>query len=193
MLENVKEDIRRYIVTEDIATTRQLLSMYMENFSLWYILSYRFGRWVRQKCRVPFLRQVLMVCTRMTHNLLSLLTGIQIGFDAKIGKGLYIGHHGMLIVNGKVVIGDYCNLGPGVVIGQGGRRENRGVPVLGNKVYVGVGAKIIGKIQIGDEVAVGANAVVTKDVPSHVTVAGIPARIINQNGSSNFIRFNNSR
>lgn len=50
-------------------------------------------------------------------------------------------------------------------------------------MYIGPGAKLFGKIHIGDNVAIGANAVVNKDVPSNVTVAGVPAKIISNKGS----------
>ena len=56
-------------------------------------------------------------------------------------------------------------------------------PVIGDNCFIGPGAKIFGKINIGDNVAIGANAVVNKDVPSNVTVAGVPAKIVNQNGT----------
>jgi serine O-acetyltransferase len=62
-----------------------------------------------------------------------------------------------------------------------------GSPEIGDWVYIGVGAKIIGKIHVGNHVAIGANSVVLKDVPDYATVAGIPARIINNLGSKDFI------
>ena len=58
---------------------------------------------------------------------------------------------------------------------------------IGNNVYIGPGAKIIGKIDIGDGVVIGANAVVNKDVPSGVTVGGIPAKVISNNNSDNHL------
>jgi len=54
----------------------------------------------------------------------------------------------------------------------------RGAPILGNRVDVGAGAKILGAIRIGDDVAIGANAVVLKDVPANSIAVGIPARIL---------------
>ena len=119
---------------------------------------------------------------------MSLVTGIQIDMQVKIGPGLYIGHGGKLVVHNNVRIGSNCNLSTGVVVGIAGRGESRGVPIIGDRVFIAPGAKVIGKVTIGDDVAIGANAVVTKDVPSKAVVVGIPARIISYAGSDDFIQ-----
>ena len=109
-------------------------------------------------------------------------TGIQIPINV-CGKGLSIAHSGPIIVNGNARIGDYCRIHVGVNIGTAAGDEIL-VPYIGNNVYIGPGAKLFGKIQIADNVAIGANAVVNKDVLSpSVSVGGIPARIISQKGS----------
>jgi serine O-acetyltransferase len=59
--------------------------------------------------------------------------------------------------------------------------------VIGNRVYIGPGAKLFGGIKVGDNVAIGANAVVTKDLPENAVAVGVPAKIINYNGSADFI------
>lgn len=56
-------------------------------------------------------------------------------------------------------------------------------PTIGNNCYIGPGAKIFGKIKIGDNVAIGANAVVNKDFPDGVTIAGVPAKIVSNKGT----------
>lgn len=188
MFNNIRSDINRYIATEDIHSQRQFLFVLPFAYSLWSVLSYRFGRWARYECKAPFVSFLLKILSRIIHEILMLLTGIQIPFGAVIGKGLYVGHVGALVVSSGAVIGENCNLSVGVVIGQGGRGDNKGSPTLGHGVYVGVGAKVIGKITIGNNVAVGANAVVIKDVPDNAVVVGVPARIINYNGSKEFIR-----
>jgi serine O-acetyltransferase len=74
-----------------------------------------------------------------------------------------------------------------VTIGIGGKGEKSGVPKIGNRVFIGPGAKIFGPIKIGDDVEIGANSVVTKDVPDRAVVIGIPAQIVNFNGSEEYI------
>lgn len=104
------------------------------------------------------------------------------------GPGLCIRHAGTIIVNSHVKAGSNCRIHAGVNIGNsspdGETWQADNTPIIGNNVYIGPGAKLFGKIHIGDGVAIGANAVVNKDVPPNVTVAGIPAKIINEKGSS---------
>lgn len=118
---------------------------------------------------------------------LSYKSGIQIPYMTQIGRGFYIGHYGTIIINGKTIIGNNVNISPDVVIGRTNRGDHIGIPVIGDEVYIGPGAKIIGAITIGSNVAIGANAVVTKDVPNNACVGGIPAQIINMKGSEGYI------
>lgn len=111
MFENVKQDLQRYILTDDVTSVRRFIVMVISTPSLWVIISYRLGRWVRTKFTIPIFQQVLKLMTKMLHELLCLLTGIQIGFETKIGPGLYIGHSGTLIINSQAVIGSNCNIG----------------------------------------------------------------------------------
>lgn len=187
MFDTVSVDIRRYMRTEDVDSLGGLFELFIFNYSLWVVISYRFGVWVRHDFNIPILKQLLKLITRVEHELLCLITGIYIRFETNIGPGLYIGHTGMLVVNSHAIIGSHCTLSVGVVIGQAGRGERRGCPTIGNDVYVGVGAKIIGKITVGDGSAIGANAVVTRDIPPHATAVGVPARVINTLGSKDYI------
>jgi len=104
--------------------------------------------------------------------------GFQIPPSTIIGKGLYIGHWGTIVVNRNTVIGDYCNLSPGVTIGQTNRGKSKGVPKIGNKVWIGTNAVIVGNISIGDNVMIAPNAFVNISVPSNSLVIGNPASIL---------------
>jgi serine O-acetyltransferase len=117
----------------------------------------------------------------------SIRFGIDISRDVRIGSGFYIGHFGGIVVNGGVVIGDNCNLSQGVTLGQVNRGERVGCPVIGNNVYIAPGAKIIGRIHVGDDAAIGANAVVVSDVAPHTSVGGVPARPISSYGSEGYV------
>jgi serine O-acetyltransferase len=116
-------------------------------------------------------------------------SGIGIAPQAIIGAGLYVGHFGQVIVNGNAVLGSNVNLSQGVTIGVGGRGERRGTPVIGDRVYIGPGAKLFGPVTVGNDVAVGANAVVTRDVANRAVVGGAPAKVINHQGSFEFIDY----
>lgn len=106
------------------------------------------------------------------------LTGIEIHPGAKIGRRLVI-DHGMGVVIGETAeIGDDCIIFHGVTLGGTKFDPVKRHPTLGNKVLIGAGAKILGPILIGDGVRVGANSVVTKDIPAGSTVVGNPAEIL---------------
>ena len=115
--------------------------------------------------------------------------GIELPKGTKVGEGFYIGHFGGIIISGGAVIGRNCNISQGVTIGVAGRGEKRGIPIIGDGVYIGPGAKVIGKIYVGNNVAIGANAVVTKDVPDNAVVVGIPAKVISFNSAKDFTDF----
>ncbi|WP_073696885.1 serine O-acetyltransferase EpsC [Mycobacterium sp. ST-F2] len=122
--------------------------------------------WARPAGRGP--ARVLAQLTRF-------LTGIEIHPGATIGRRFFI-DHGMGVVIGETTeIGDDVMLYHGVTLG--GRSLNKGKrhPTIGNRVTVGAGAKVLGPIRVGDDSAVGANAVVTHDVPADSIATGIPA------------------
>lgn len=84
-----------------------------------------------------------------------------------------------VVVHARAVLGKKCMIGTCVTIG--GKSGWYEVPVIGNNVHIANGAKIIGPVRIGDNVIIGANAVVVKDVPDNCIVAGVPAKIIKEN------------
>jgi serine O-acetyltransferase len=117
----------------------------------------------------------------------SIRYGIDVSRDARIGSGFYIGHFGGIFVNADVVIGDNCNISQGVTLGRQNRGDREGCPIIGNNVYIAPGAKIIGRVTVGDRAAVGANAVVVGDVLAGTSVGGVPARPISATGSDGYV------
>lgn len=95
---------------------------------------------------------------------MSYATGFQIP-PFTCGKGLTIWHWGSIVINENVRIGENCTLYPGVLIGWKGILDKR-CPKIGNNVFIGAGTKIIGGVNIGDNVIIGQNMVITKDIPS---------------------------
>ena len=92
----------------------------------------------------------------------------------EIGGGLYI-QHGFATMIAAKSIGENCWINQQVTIGYNGQGEP---PVIGNNVTITCGAKVLGSIHVGDNVTVGANAVVIRDVPKHCIVGGVPAKIL---------------
>lgn len=113
--------------------------------------------------------------------------GISISYRTQIGPGFYIGHFGGIVVNQKAIIGRNCNISQQVTLGVANRGERKGYPIIGDNVYIGPGAKIIGNVVVGNNAAVGANCVVTKDVPENGVVVGVPGKVISLNGSRGYI------
>lgn len=113
--------------------------------------------------------------------------GISISYRTQIGSGFYIGHFGGIVVNQYSIIGKNCNISHQVTLGKANRGRREGYPVIGDNVYIGPGAKVIGKVQIGNNVAIGANCVVTDDVPNNGVVVGIPGKVISCDGSMGYI------
>lgn len=81
-----------------------------------------------------------------------------------------------MVLHGRSVIGEKVIIGQGVTIGR--QLDPDGVPVIGSNVYISAGARILGGVKVGNNVIVGANSVVIRDVPSNTIVAGVPARVI---------------
>jgi serine O-acetyltransferase len=113
--------------------------------------------------------------------------GINISISTEIGSGFYIGHFSGIIVYPLCKIGKNCNLSQGVTLGKTNRGKNSGYPMLGDNVYIAPGAKVIGAVRVGNNVAIGANCVVTKDVPDNAVVVGIPGKVISYNGSEGYV------
>jgi serine O-acetyltransferase len=143
---------------------------------------YRFGSWC---ARQPALARIVLEPPRMILDMLiKVLWGIEISRRAKIGPGLYVGHFGGITVSPHAVIGANCSLSQSVTIGIAGEGQQRGAPVIGNDVYIGPGARLFGLIRIGNNVKIGANAVIHRDIPDDAVVALDPGfRIISYRGN----------
>ncbi len=107
-----------------------------------------------------------------------LVTNIDIHPGATLGRRFFIDHGAGVVIGETAEIGDDVTLYHGVTLGGTTWNKGKRHPTLGNGVVIGAGAKILGAITLGDQVRVGANSVVVKDVPAHRTVVGIPGRIV---------------
>ena len=114
------------------------------------------------------------------HNRLGLLLGFEVPINV-FDAGLRINHKGLLIVNNHAKIGKYCDIHQGVNIGMQGNFKTD-CPTIGDNVWIGSGAKIFGKITIGNNNQIGANAVVNKSFTENgIAIAGVPAKKISNN------------
>ncbi len=125
-----------------------------------------------------FQKHNLLLIARLLSQVGRMITGIEIHPGAKIGKGLFIDHGMGVVIGSTTEIGNNCTIYHGVTLGGTTNVMGKRHPTLGDNIMVGCGAKVLGAIIIGNNVKIGANAVVVKDVPSNSTVVGIPGRII---------------
>jgi len=133
------------------------------------LLTYRLFRWCWER-GIPTQPVRFFV-----ERAIEVATGIQIPAEARIGKGLRIHHFGGIILHPSVELGEHCTIFHGVTLGE--TRTMEGAPCVGNDVVMGAGAKILGRIRLGDGCRVGANAVVLTSVPPHYVAVGVPATL----------------
>jgi len=184
-LHYIMSDLDRYRVTDE----RSYPQIFVLCPGVIAGIYYRIGHWIwyyrgHLAALVWLLRPIYIIFKRLVE----LYTGAAISPRAIIGPGLHINHFGSIFIS-DVVMGENCNLSHEVTVGIAGRGGKRGMPTIGDRVYIAAGSKIFGKILIGDDVAIGANAVVTKSIPDCAVVAGIPAEIISYEGSFDFILY----
>ena len=125
--------------------------------------------------RVPVIGWILRASYALAKLVVSALSGVDLRIGAIVGKRLHIHTWFGIVVADGVVIGDDCTLNSGVCLVHKANNKGMGTPVLGNVVRLGVGCKVVGHVTIGDFSIVGANSVVTRDVPAGHVAMGIPA------------------
>jgi len=189
MFENVREDFHVYAKFTGVKdlkgipgaswineTRRFLAALWLFPFSS--VLLFRAKIWLCKR-HVPIL-------PRLCDWINMLVWRVQIADNANIGPGLCISH-GEIMIYGEVTAGRHLTLNPYSGMGLVHKRrvshplERLGGPTIGDNVFIGAGAYLFGPIKVGDNVRIGAKSVVIHDVPSNSVVAGIPARVIEEN------------
>jgi len=160
MFDNIREDLRSY----DGRWSAQ---------GFWVMLVYRFGRW-RYRVRPAPARKFFSFIYHVLFKVVQIVTGIELPCEVDVGRNFIIDHFGGIVISGYTKFGDNCRIRNGVVVGLR-QVEDKRAPVIGNNVDIGSGAKLLGPIRIGDNVLIGANAVVVTDVPDNSIAVGVPA------------------
>jgi serine O-acetyltransferase len=166
-----KQDVQRWIQPQRVAdpqlvTLATTLTLLLRHMPLRAMLWFRFGSWCRYK-RIPFL-------PGLVQRILYRWFGLEMSPGANIGGGLYIAHPIGTVISAQKM-GENCSIIAAVTIGM---RNEHEFPRIGNNVFIGAGARVLGGITVGDDVVIGANAVVMNDLPSGATAVGIPARVV---------------
>jgi serine O-acetyltransferase len=141
------------------------------------IVVHRFGNW-RMGIRPRLLRWPLSLLYRFLYRFVRNHYGIELYYTVKLGRRVLIAHQGGIVIHDRTEIGDDCLIRHNVTIGCPSHRRLQEVPRIGRDVQIGAGAMILGAITIGDGARIGANAVVTSDVPPGAKAVVEQARII---------------
>ncbi|HCA5037196.1 TPA: serine acetyltransferase [Acinetobacter baumannii] len=130
---------------------------------------YRISHFLYKK-KIPFLPLIFKY-------LIFLIFNSVVPYSTKIGKNTKFAYGGIgVVLHSRCIIGDNCIIGQGITIGR--KLSPEGIPTIGNDVYIAAGSRILGGITIGNNVIIGANAVVVTDIPDNSIVAGAPAKVV---------------
>ncbi len=162
------EDVDAAMARDPAAQSR--LETFLTSPGLHAVWSHRVAHrlWERPAYRIP---------ARVLSNVTRTLTGVEIHPGATIGRRFFI-DHGMGVVIGETsVVGDDVMLYHDVTLGGRSMAKVKRHPTVGDRVTIGSGARVLGDINVGDDSQIGANSVVTRDVPAGAVAVGIPAQI----------------
>lgn len=177
-----RKQLRTVMEHDAIANNRVGVKARFLGDEIWkWIVYYRKMDFFMNASKKTLFDQIESMFIKYRFHKLSVLLGYSIPIG-KIGPGLSIAHIGPIVINGNTNIGKNCRIHEGVTIGTtNGSNE---APQIGDNVFIGTGAKIIGGLKITDDVAIGANAVVLKDInEAGTTWGGCPARKLSNNNS----------
>ena len=162
------EDVDAAMARDPAAQSR--LETVLASPGLHAIWSHRLAHrlWQRPSSRLP---------ARVLSNVTRTLTGVEIHPGATIGRRFFIDHGMGVVIGETAVVGDDVMLYHDVTLGGRSLAKVKRHPTVGNRVTIGTGARLLGDIDIGDDSQIGANSVVTKDVPAGAVAVGIPAEI----------------
>jgi serine O-acetyltransferase len=159
----------------------------------WIVAVYRFGNWADSLpsilLRTP--AWTLYLCLKLITGAFTSNIFLWAGRrGAQIGSGLCLVHPANVMIGRGVVIGENCQIYHEVTLGTG---QVPGTPKIGNRVTIYPGARLLGGIAIGDKTMIGANCVVTKDVPPNSVVLSTPSRVIPRSLSTQARRWDEGR
>ncbi|QGH70095.1 serine O-acetyltransferase EpsC [Pseudactinotalea sp. HY158] len=168
----------RSLISEDLATAKRRDPAARSSFEIALLYPGVHALWLhRLSHRMWVTSHLLRFPARMLSELARTFTGVEIHPGAVLGRRFFV-DHGM-----GVVIGETAEVGDDVLMFHtstlGGRSMSKGKrhPTVGDRVVIGSGAKVLGPISIGDDVKIGANAVVVKDVEPGAVVVGVPGHV----------------
>ena len=139
--------------------------------------------WAHRIAHALWQRPGLRTPARLLSQFTRFLTGIEIHPAATVGRRVFIDHGTKIVIGETAVVGDDVMMYQGVTLGGRALDKTKRHPTIGNRVMLGSGCRILGPVTIGDDSAIGANAVVVTDIPANSVAIGIPAQFRPKDGS----------
>jgi serine O-acetyltransferase len=174
---SIREDIKAGLERDPATLTG--FELFMTSPGLHAIWLHRSAHWLWKRKR--------RVLARMVSNHAKFYTAIEIHPGATIGKRLVIDHGVGVVIGETAIIGDDVLIYHGVTLGGKTLEPVKRHPTVGDRVIIGAGSKLIGNITIGNDCAVGANAVVTRSMPNGTVAVGVNARLLPMTGDDYYI------
>jgi len=142
----------------------------------WACAVHRFGNW-RMDLPNRWIRAPFTICYRLLFTWVHWIWGIKLSYNVKLDRRVRIWHHGGMVLGARS-IGNDVHIRQNTTFGVACRTQPCAKRIIEDNVDIGTGACILGNITVGKHSVIGANAVVTKDVPSYSLVGGVPAKVI---------------
>ena len=172
LLAHIREDITTVLERDPAARSRlEVFLCYSGLHAIWF---HRISHW--------FWNHRFFLTARCLSQVARFLTGVEIHPGAQLGRRFFIDHALSVVIGETAVVGDDVTLYQGVTLGGTGKEHGKRHPTLRNNVVVGVGAKVLGNVTIGENSRVGGGSVVVDDVPDNSTIVGVPGHIIFRDG-----------
>ncbi|MDB5330490.1 MAG: hypothetical protein JWP03_1641 [Phycisphaerales bacterium] len=141
----------------------------------WAVATHRLGNW---RMGLPKLvRSPFTLLYRFLFRWVQWTCGITLPYTVKLGRRVHIWHHGGMVLHAHA-IGDDVHIRQNTTFGISRKDRLHELPTIEDRVDIGCGAVLLGNITIGHDSAIGANAVVLKDVPPNSVAVGVPARVV---------------
>ncbi|MDP4545829.1 serine acetyltransferase [Psychrobacter faecalis] len=170
-IDYIKSDLCRYVGKDNINFFN-----FAKNYA--FNTGFKFSFWFRlTQSKNPLVSALAKVQRRRFSKKYML----EIPSGTKIGYGLYIGHGQCVVINPTAIIGNNINLSQFTSIGSNSGNS----AIIGDNVYIGPNVCIVENVKIGSNVRIGAGSVVIKDIPDNAVAAGVPAKVIKIDESSN--------
>ena len=166
LLEALVIDLQAVLDRDSACSSYLVPFLYFKGFHALQIYRQAHRLWGQGKSMLALLLQ----------SLCSEIMGVDIHPAARLGKAIMLDHATGVVIGETAVVGDEVSIMQQVTLGGTGKQQGDRHPKIGHGVLISAGAKVLGNIRVGDGAKIAASSVVLRDVPEHVTVAGIPAK-----------------